>query len=569
MIKLRQNRWCIVLALFWCIAYIVLFIYSFFQYPGFDTIDLTPMAWSFNDAFRLWVSSLPAVSVAALLVSFSLLFRGGGGTAVLPGVMVWGLILTLVFAFSSEVFRPMSEQKIEDAYFRSRSVRLWTGRAVVAEEEGRLVDAVRAYGRALSYRPDDSTLSEAVERLEGQVVLQENSQAALDDEAGAWNRRRYLSEAADAVEKAEAAYGAGDYFTAHYWAKLAAEWDPEQREKAMRIAGRAWDAIGDLSPSEDEKTEKALYDRKLSAYRALREGRPILAYKIFLELAADAQAFDPDIEEFLLRSREAASRASYDITSADQARLLSGAADIYFREPSDGPMLYIGKMVLADGRLFLIDLEFFYTDDEGDALLHFTAPAAMYREGAFLLKGIDPDTGMVEALPELYSGQQKLYRGEGWQVDLETGVLELSTSPAMMRSYAGGRSSVSAVDLLSLYRMAERDSDYGYLRFPAALELLYRGSMPFFFLNMLVLSVGLGLLLRCRGQKPPVIGYLFLPLVPLLSYLLIDILSFLMRLVIAELLLLSSFSLAMTALLVVHAMVLLGVLLFAAGRRDD
>jgi tetratricopeptide (TPR) repeat protein len=589
MSRSSTGRWLSVLLLFWVGGFIAAFGYSFFTFPQDDILSFFRLPWSFASAAQLLIEYLPALTPGSMLVSFSLLFpsfrqeRMGGKNffvSVFPGIIAWGMMLTLIYAFGAEILLPSVQRRLNDMTYQSRRAQEYERLGDELEQAGEYADALEAYERALIIDPDNFDLVRKQERLEGQIPLFSSRAAEPVSEDAASQRDSAaeppppprVSSEADAVTALKAAREAierEDFFTAHYWAIRAGVMDPEQRTVASQLAREAWDAIALLEPGKEQLDQYGHYHRKIEGYKALEESDPVKAYAIFLELHGTLEgANDPDVKEFLERSRIEVEKVSFYDDTARQAETMPGITNVLFRDPPSGPFVSARKMVTLEGKVFLLGFELMFIDDEG-VTLHVTAPAALFQSGGLLLRGIDENSGEIVQHATILKGEARLYQGESWSADLKTGFVKLATDAREMWRLGSDGGFLQMTDIVSLYRSARSDEAYGYYRFPTQLELIFRLSRPFFFLNLFILGVGLGRFLRFRGHRPPLTGFLVIPLVPFMVKWLIELLAYMVRLIAALLVLNLSIVPAAVAMVTFHGIVLFAVLIFSSGYRDS
>lgn len=570
------GRWLPITLLFWGLGYLAAALWAFFTFPDGTVLPLFRGSWVFRNAFRVWMEYLPALTAGSLMLSFSLFFRSLGSSAgrgsffgtVFPGIMAWGIALTLLYTVGAELLLPRVYRQLNDITYQSGRAKEWERQGEIYEAAGDFSEALDAYSRALVIDPDNQELVLRKEGVEGKIPLAEPGPEAGRPDSRE-ERASLQLEAAQAIQLAEEAFARQDYFTAHYWALFAHRLDPEQRNAAMKIAREAWDSIDSLEPDPDQLELYGVYREKIAGYRALEQGDAVQAYRIFLELSDHREgAADPDIAEFLERSRKAAEQVSFYAATAREAESMPGLNSILFRDGADGPFVTARKLVALEGKVFLLGLELLHVDEAGDAVLHLSAPAARFQGDTLLLRGIDEDTGGVVMSASLLEGTGTLFRGEGWMVDTEVGLLTLGAGQEEFWSLGSGLQRDAMSDIASLYRSAVREKQYGYFEFSGSLELLYRGSMPFFFLNTLILSAGMGRFLRYRGSRFPFLAVFLIPAVPFLAGWVLDLLAYGLRLTAALLVITLPFALALALLLGMHGLVMFLVLLFAAGQRD-
>jgi hypothetical protein len=185
-----------------------------------------------------------------------------------------------------------------------------------------------------------------------------------------------------------------------------------------------------------------------------------------------------------------------------------------------------------------------------------------------LLHGIDRQSRGRDLLPGVLSGAEKPGRRElRYLLQLAPSREEVEAlvapSPAAQNSLAG-------VSLLALWQARGNAGRYGQIEAFLAQEILMRLLLPFAFLNLGLLAMGIGWSYRFVSLgRPPFLAYLALPVFPLVASLTTSLYLRAHRILLGYALLAWRFRMALIALVVLEGVILALMLILLAGQRAD
>jgi hypothetical protein len=517
-----------------------------FVYPGETApIPFFDRSWRIVRGLLDFISLFPALAMSALVVPFGRaasheeehtrfsprffqVIKGPVITAISAAV-VYGLLFFLVL--------PLVQDQEADMRFRGSLYRTARERARIHREEGDWREVSRFVNLGERIWPDSPGMAD----LKNQVLLymeerrfeEEEERAAIRAEMTGAGRAAGLSampgqpepvNATEALSLGEAALGEERYFDAHWLAvlaeRLAKEGSPEA-VSASRLAGRAWNHIQSLAPSARESRLFSLFRLKQSGYEAMISGDWIRAYYVFLELVKLSPG-DPDAANFLAKSEAGTREVAFFTDELEMGETLGGAV---FSLPAENTRSGTGRMVLRFTGLsgfpdysFGLGLEYIRFDGESRPVARLEAPYAKILplrandrpRTLILMRALDrfdenrrwePAWAADPALPpspeQALAGDPQL-------------LLDISYEDFLLLSRI--RRGLDNLQMGELFSAARSSAASGYLPQVFEAEMLYRLSVPLFFLPMTILTIIAGW--RFRAKKRP--RYLFIPMLPLL-----------------------------------------------------
>jgi hypothetical protein len=573
-----QNPFSI-LFLFYLLAFGVFFFYSIFSFPGYLAAFQWPFVWT--NSFLLFMRYCIPLTVAAVAVSYSLMsavetvrVRTGREpfARLVNSHLTTFISLTVVYTILILGFYPLALRNMERLGTLTREARTYLATAETALAEDDSVAALRNFRRYLAIDENNRGIMEKVSDLQTEMIddrpdLYPEVSQNLDS-----MRIKDLAEGKEAyelLELAESYYQREDYFSAHYYADLAYQVDPN-RQDARRLAARARQMIASKDLSSSEVEEKRLYERKREGYEYFTNEEYFKAYQVFRELQG-MYPRDADVTSYLEKSEERLSRETFFLDEAEQIDSLPGSTELLFvnvREDDEREIVFIGKLAGIDSGVFCKDIEVLRYGAEG-LLYHYYAPYGRFQDGALNLHGVDskPEARAAprETVPQYLSGASRL-RGRSLPY-------VLSITPALDRlpSLRGGRATSAAAGSLgffSLWQSRRHIGDYGYLESSIAAEILRRLLLPFSFLILCLLSVAVGWRFQARfSASPHWVLFLFMPLFPIVAIPLTGLYLYAQRILLSFVLLQLGFSVSLVVLLVLQGLILLLAMIILAGQR--
>jgi hypothetical protein len=327
----------------------------------------------------------------------------------------------------------------------------------------------------------------------------------------------------EALDLAETALAEERFFDAHWLAILAgriAKADSPEAAVSAQLASQAWTEIRSLAPNARETRLYNIFRLKQSGYEAMVAGDWIRAFYIFQELM-DLSPNDPEAAKFFAQSEQGAKEIAF---FRDEMELAVGeilTAPVFSLPGSGGP----GRVVLRFSSLssfadyaYGLSLEYISFNGEARPLFRLAAPYAKIlpirvnerSQTLILLRALDRQDRNRRWDPS-WAADPALPPAPGSEIPGDTRLL-LDIAYEDFLLLAQIRRGLENLQMGELFTAIRRLGSDGYLPQVFEAELLYRLSVPLFFLPFTILALMLGW--RFRAKKRP--RYLFIPMLPLL-----------------------------------------------------
>jgi hypothetical protein len=435
--------------------------------------------------------------------------------------------------------------------------------------------ALLNYQRYLAIDGGNRRITEMVSDLQMEMIARSSESRPEEIQDLDSMRIKDLAEGQEAYELLEMAGGyfeREDYFSAHYYADLAFQLDPN-RTDARRLAARAREMISSKDLSRLEMEEKRLYERKREGYEYFVNNEFYKAYQVFRELK-EMYPQDADVISYLEKSEEQLSRETFFLDEAEQIDTLPGATELLFvnyEDEEEREIVYIGKLAGIDSGIFCRDVEVLRYNTQG-LLYHYYAQYGRFRDGTLNFHGVsrvsaDRETARPSANIRYLSGAIRLRR--------ERLPYMLTVAPTLeqLPTLKGGRAASAAADSLgffTLWQARKRIGRYGYMESTISAEILKRLLMPFSFLILCLLSVAVGWRFRARFfSRLHWVLLVFMPLFPIVAISLTGLYLHAQRILLDFVLLRLGFSISLVVFLVLQGLLLLVTIFILAGQRTD
>lgn len=545
-------------------AYALGLAFALLEAPALDLLPEFQAEWTAARSLELYIDFSLAANLLATGFCFSVSLAHAEGASDRSGrlgvratqtALVVFLIFAALYALAILIFQPSAVDAARRARRSSVEAVRYREEALQAREEGRAEDARDYARRYLALIPGD----EGMERVSESAVASPGD-AEETQEAGRRQPPRVTGTADEPsrlFELAQQFFREADYFSALYYAALAADIEPN-REDYQRLRSQAAERIDDLGDSIEEETQQAVFNEKQRGQRALLNDDPVSAYQIFSRLAEDNPR-DPDVQEFLARSREAAQNVTFFHEDWMEAEPMAGYTTVTFENPRSGgetELVHLGKIVESNLGIYVYDFEAIRFTDAGEVLLHLSAPGAQLRQSVFVLRSIER-TGGAEV------GRARFLRGRpepGFEHSLP-----LNISYPHLIGYAEAVDGFGGIDIAGLFSLAGRE-DLA-LSAPVRIELVTRLVMISSFVSLSCFVAGIAWALRSRySSRPPILAFALLPVVGAALYELANLYMYLMRVLSGFLVLQGGLVPALVVQIVVQFALLVASLIYFASR---
>jgi hypothetical protein len=574
--RMVQNPFSI-LFLFYLLAFGVFFFYSIFTFPGYLPTFQWPFVWT--SSFLLFMRYCIPVTVAAVAVAYSLLptaetvrMRAGRQpfARLVSSHLTTFIALTVVYTALVLGLHPLAVRNMERFDSLTLEARVFKEKAEAALAEEDRDTALANYQRYLAIDNDNRRIMKLVSDLQMEMIADRSEpprEVRKDLEPMRIKDLAEGRESYELLEMAESYYEREDYFSAHYYANLAYQIDPNSRD-ARRLAARAREMIASKDLSKLDVEEMRLFERKREGYEYFINGEYLKAYHVFRELQ-DIYPQDADVISYLNKSEERLSRETFFLDEAEQIDTLPGATELLFvnyREEDEREIVFIGKLAGIDAGIFCKDIEVLRFSAQG-LLYHYYAPYGKLRDGTLNLHGVDRIAGDREAVPRYLSGATRLRRERlPYMLSVEPTLEQLPT----LKGGKAASASAESLGFFTLWQARRQIASYGYLESSISAEILRRLLLPFSFLVLCLLSVAAGWRFQARFfARLHWILFAFMPLFPIVAISLTGLYLHAQKILLAFVLLRLGFSISLIVFLVLQGLLLLISMIILAGQRTD
>ncbi len=528
---MRKNT--LRIALFVVFSYMLLYMGSFayhlLTYPGEELLYIYRVPWLFEEALRTFIELLPTVHVTAILLAFAVRTRRAGRSDPLedPSIALRKIVLlfmlfTLIFSILDIGVHPMLQRHRHNRLYLSRVGLDYLKRANQADEEGNLKTALQLYRDYLSIDPDNELVDDRADKIAGRLSSEAQQEQPPSRRAVAAHQQYRQVAPADLVEMARDNLDNGDPFTAHYQTQLALELAPG-REDAQRLAARARKRIRQLEPSREERRKYDVYSRKVAGYNALDRDRPVEAYYIFEALRREVPN-DSDVQEYFQLSRQEAQQVTYFIEGARQTDTIPGVRKVLYLSPEPDKdetstpqirrALYFDRLVRVQSGTWVHQPEIIEYTSGGNVRFHLTAPYGKIRGSSLILRGIHRSQREGGITPEYRTGSPP--QGPAAHI------FSLKPSVNQLQMLGQRGNSLERLTLPELIKLEPVFEEFGYPPEEVEVTILERLGEPFLVFIFSFLAASLGIRLRARRRRFPVLPLIAVPLVPPVVYVLLE-----------------------------------------------
>ncbi|AFG38791.1 tetratricopeptide repeat protein [Spirochaeta africana] len=533
-------------------------------------------AWVAAESFIRWFDVLIILTITGGLITFSLGIprrelptEVGEVVKFMQKLVTLVLVLTVLAAVVQFAVYPQVT-RARDSYLRDTERAQALIESVDAYiDDGDYASAVLALQEYVSIWEDDDDAQLRLLNLQRELVLRQDE----EQPATAVPRRSDVQEqrAADLLERAQRLYRNEDFHTAVFYAQLAYRIDPSRADIAefvqqIRQQIGPVPRVSNAGLSQQEQQDQQLFRAKQRGMEALLRNDPVSAYYIFHELQ-QSHPLDPDVRRYLPIAIhgdqelgiQGVRDMTYFIPEAQEVLTLPGYADLTFIHqwnPEMRELVSIERMVYGGGGVFFRDIEVLRISPEGEIAAHLTAPFGKLVSGesrpiAISLHGIHPEYPEIQQLPTYHQGRP---------ADDSSLLLQLDIGVRELEAFDGKLDTASP---LGLFRAMQVLPQYGFdILLPATAFLLLL-TRPFSMFILLFAAIGLAIRMHSRYYgRPPLLGLLALPLLPLLSGYSVRLYEYMVRVATGAAVSTWGFAGGLTALLLLQVVLFAAVLFF-------
>ena len=297
------------------------FVYVFFMPIKETVLPVSLFSWKIRESILLFIFYFPVIYTAALIFAYPIIFgkfgpakmqrRSSAMIRFIQHFFIFSLAVLSFYVVLAEVVKPILMEYQSRSVYQALTHKEYTKLAKEAYDRNDYSQAGDHIGRALSIWPQSEEAMQLNEKIKiaKEKLSIDNTDSGLRKTLSVEDNISMTAEAA--LKRAERAALAFDFYTAHYYAKLAMQTfqdgDPLKID-AENLAVRAWAEVEKGLTSYKDAPSIALYKSKKAAYEALQRGDYIRAYYSFLQIDSSMRTSnpdqkDPEVERFLKLSR--------------------------------------------------------------------------------------------------------------------------------------------------------------------------------------------------------------------------------------------------------------------------
>lgn len=297
------------------------FAYVFFMPIKETVLPVSLFSWKIRESILLFIFYFPFIYTSALIFAYPIIFgkfgpakmqrRSSAMIRFIQHFFIFSLAVLSFYVVLAEAVKPILMEYQSRSVYQALTHKEYTKLAKEAYDRNDYSQAGDHIGRALSIWPqseDAMKLNEMI-KIAGEKLSLDKTDSVLRKNISEEDNISMTAEAA--LKRAEMAALAFDFYTAHYYAKLAMQTFQDGNPlkiDAENLAVRAWAEVEKGLASYKDAPSIALYKSKKAAYETLQRGDYIRAYYSFLQIDSSMRASnpdkkDPEVERFLNLSR--------------------------------------------------------------------------------------------------------------------------------------------------------------------------------------------------------------------------------------------------------------------------
>ncbi|TVQ99526.1 MAG: hypothetical protein EA403_12880 [Spirochaetaceae bacterium] len=503
--------------------------YTLAIFPRPQILPAFQVSWILWASVATLISILPTAHLTALLLLYSLFItrtpasRGEDLLPALRGPLVLCTILAMLFALLVGLVEPYALARRDGAEHQSRfaSAVLEQGQQHFAR--GEYDRAIADFARYLRLVESDEEItarmilarsrvgaSEATGAAASQVSSAEDTTAAFDSDgtgtgAFATAARREGPDAVTLSVRAREALERGDYFSAHYYARLALALvsdlpESAQLPEARQTLTNATDRMKVFGQTVEEQDARELFERKRRAHEGISSGNAldlIEAYHQLSDLLREHPS-DPDVIRYYPVARAAVQEVSFFLSELRDSEHFPSRSSLTFRngrEAATREFVHIDRLTLGAGGVYAEGIEVLHFGADGTVRFHARAPYGKVIERVgeefvswIVMRAVDRDARLVYE-PEFLEGSAE-----------HAHILPLRIPVDRLELVAVQGASPADHRLPELLQQARLLPDFGYPVEPVLVEIAMRLLRPFSLLVFSLFAVAFGLRSHYLGR---------------------------------------------------------------------
>lgn len=441
-------------------------------------------------------------------------------------IVITSLIIAFIFTLCVEVFGVLIAQQKSGIVNQPKLLNNYVKVGNVLFENGYYERSMNYADAALRLDPNMSEAADLRERAEVENTrdktanirfkLYESVQEAEKVERVKIDAQQ-LNEVYQLLLKAQSSFDKKQWFNAHYYAELGinlATPKDTNLESLKKISTAAWNNLSEYHNLSKTDSQEA-FEKKYQGYLALVEKDDLKAYYIFRELYMSSREFqsDPDVVFYMHIAENRINERYFFIDETMELKSFENANDVYFsyayEDGSKDIVYFKGLTTVKDtgnSIQYLRDLSVSSIDSDGKLFRTMNVPYAKVLPVSVktltsttkTLMGISDDIDYVPYIMLKSVGREKPnteikpqytyapdYFVTSKAVDPDYLLLSIPYDDLLLLEEIPN--DIDGLNILSLFKLINKISDYGYDSYVYALSLMNRILYPLILLCMFIL----------------------------------------------------------------------------------
>ncbi|MBT3275284.1 MAG: hypothetical protein HN368_19170, partial [Spirochaetales bacterium] len=418
--SILRNRIIVSVLILYGVSFVVVFIYALFTFPEKNFLQLYRAPWTLYQTVLYFIGTLIPMQCTAVLLTCSFTappipsLKTGPSESfsrLVSSTIGIVILLSISFVVLSEGLTPALERRLDNLQYRTIVLRNYFDLAETSRRSGDLERSEKYLEYYLHEYPGD--------RAAALILSEVRKQSGGGEQDAASEQVRHKArltelDPAGLLVMAKSSLSTEEYFTAYYFANLAADMSPfgsPNKEAAIEITSAIQERLSSYKDDKAELERKALFEVKTQGFSDLSSSEVTLNIKAYYTFLVLSQRYpeDPEPRTYLNQSIEKLSSSVFFLSEVEDILSMPGLHDLFFVNSESGApirqLVSIGKVIEMENGTYARDIESVTFDADGSLLSHQRASVGKIlntNDGslAIYMRGIDPDDSTRFLEPE-------------------------------------------------------------------------------------------------------------------------------------------------------------------------
>jgi hypothetical protein len=539
-------------------CFLGIFIYNLidiFLFKGNDIIEIFRLGIAWDKTLSLYLNHFLAIHTAAVVILYSVFFKPDmvksaveQFSKLVSSAVITFIVLAIIYLFLIIITVPSVNYSLQSKTNLNDSAVFFLKTANESYKNEDYKNAYKFYD--LYLRIDNNNREVNTLRQEADDNISNEKPGTTEDIENTGEEPFLL------LNKARNFFNGNDFASAHYYANLVLELEPENTA-ARILADEAYELLYTYKPSDpnpDNYTYKeesySFYELKVKGYSALQSENYIEAFEIF-EILSQTVPSNTEIAVFLEESRAGLNSMAFFYDEIEEINSLPNSKNIIFINSGSS-----SKEIILIGQLFYVGTDVYFKNVEIIRL----------NEAGSVISSTFSEYGKIT---NNYINLNYIKEGEEITFD-PAKIIMLNIDPVLLPNFSAGKNTIETISLNNLFSAMELYDNAGYNKKDIELAFLIKIVHPCLFLILSLLCISIGWAYRARYlDRPPLVTYLIMPVTPLVNAIIISLIIYFHKILLGYILATAGFAIALIALIIMEFVLFIISLLILSGQRME